>query len=126
LIRIGGYKSQNKYHAIQTEYRGVRYASKAEAARAAELDLLILAGKVTWWLRQVPIDIGEAGVDKPYRVDFLVCEEYRPDFFQVWAEDVKGIETSSFQRHLKQWRIRGPFPLHVIKNGKTEIIQGRS
>jgi len=121
LIRVGGRKPQNKYHAIQTEYRGVIYASKAEANRAAELDLLVRAGSVLWWLRQVPIDIGEPGVDKPYRVDFLVCDRDE----QIHAEDVKGIETASFRRHVKQWGIRGPFPLYVIYHGKTEVVQGR-
>jgi len=118
VIRIGGRKSHNKYHAVQTEYRGIRYASKAEATRAGELDLLVRSGNVRWWLRQVPIDIGEPGVDKPYRVDFLVCDEAG----QVHAEDVKGVSTATFQRHVRQWRIRGPFPLYVIYQGETSVI----
>ena len=128
MIRIGGRKPQNKYHAIQTEYRGIRYASKAEAARASELDLGVRSGHVQWWLRQVPIDIGEPGVDKPFRVDFLVCEgiwDGERGIGHVHAEDVKGVDTASFRRHVRQWQLRGPFPLHVIRHRGTEIIEGK-
>ncbi len=121
MIRHGCHKIQNKYHAVRTQCNGVLYASKAEAGRAEILDLLVRSGEVRWWLRQVPIDIGEPGVDKPFRVDFLVCDKNN----QVHAEDVKGVETASFRRHKKQWRLRGPFPLHVIFNDKTEIVHGK-
>lgn len=113
---------RSKYNAKPTEYGGVRYDSKAEAKRAEQLDRLIAQGAVRWWLRQVPVDVGEPGVDKPYRVDFLVCM-VEPDFTtSVHAEDVKGVSTASFNRHVRQWRKRGPFPLHVIRKGKTEVI----
>ncbi len=121
MIRHGCHKIQNKYHAVQTEYCGIRYASKSEAGRAQILDLLVRSGDVRWWIRQVPIDIGEPGVDKPFRVDFLVCDKIG----QVHAEDVKGVETASFRRHKKQWNLRGPFPLHVIYSDKTEIVHGK-
>ena len=129
MIRIGRSKT-SKYNACPTTYNGVRYDSKAEANRAAELDLLVRAGRVAWWLRQVPIDIGEPGVDKPYRVDFLVCEIRRWNFDVsigcdceiVHAEDVKGVDTASFKRHVRQWKKRGPFPLHCIRGRNTEII----
>ncbi len=72
MIRVRNSRSRSKYHAISTVYKGIRYASKAEASRAYQLDLLLEARKIVWWLRQVPIDIGEPGVDLPFRVDFLV------------------------------------------------------
>ncbi len=130
MIRIRNSRSRSKYHAISTVYKGIRYASKAEAARAYQLDILLEARKIVWWLRQVPIDIGEPGVDLPFRVDFLVGaitdpgqESYCNPRLLVHAEDVKGVETASFKRHVKQWRLRGPFPLHVIKGKKLEIIE---
>jgi hypothetical protein len=118
---------KHKYNAKPTVYKGVTYGSKAEAKRAAELDLLLRAGKVAWWLRQVPFDVGEPGVDKPYRVDFLVGEwgpwvDERNRLLTVHAEDVKGCDTPSFRRHVKQWRKRGPMPLHVIRGRKVEVI----
>lgn len=118
-----------KYHARPTEYGGVRYASKAEARRAAELDLLVRAGKVAWWLRQVPVDIGEPGVDLPFKVDFLVAESVKDydgygGHLVVHAEDVKGHRTPQFERRVRQWRKRGPFPLHVFGGGNAEVIEG--
>ena len=110
--------------AKPTEYRGVTYASKAEANRAAELDVLIRAGQVAWWLRQVPIDIGEPRVDKPYRVDFLVCEIGKRGYDEVHAEDVTGFMTPSKRRHIRQWRKRGPFSLHLLTSAGTEVIEG--
>src|SRR5271157_5736179 len=102
-----------------TSLNGRRFPSKAQAKRADELEMLKRAGQVAWVLYEVPIDIGEPGVDKPYRVDFVVGQltAHYPSgamAYQVHAEDVKGFNTSSFNRHVKQWRIRGPFPLHII------------
>lgn len=111
------YRKTSKYRAKPTPYKGITYASRAEAKRAMELDLMKQSGEISWWLRQVPVDIGEPGVDKPYRVDFLVCMGG-----DVWAEDVKGVETASFRRHVRQWRLRGPFELHVIKKKKIDVI----
>lgn len=108
--------------AKPTEYKGVRYGSKAEASRAMVLDGLQAAGLVAWWLRQVPIDVGEPGIDKPYRIDFLVAESRADGTVRVHAEEVKGFDTASFRRHVKQWMRRGPMPLHVIRGKQLEII----
>lgn len=109
----------SKYNAKPTEHNGVLYDSKAEAAHAGRLDLRKRAGQVRWWLRQVPVMIGEPGVDKPYRVDFVVCEADG----SVHAEEVKGMETPQFKRQKRQWAKRGPFPLHIISGKKLEIIE---
>lgn len=109
----------NKYRAKKTEYGGVVYDSRVEAAYARRLDLLKGAGQVRWWLRQVPVMIGEPGVDKPYRVDFVVC--YADG--SVRAEEVKGVETPQFKRQKRQWAKRGPFPLHVISGKSVEVIE---
>lgn len=85
-----GTPRRNKFNAKKTEYDsphfGLRtYDSKAEAKRAGELDLLMKAGDVLFWLPQprFPIPGGE----------------YRADFQIHWAaggvtfEDVKGKDT---------------------------------
>jgi hypothetical protein len=115
-------KRRSKYRAKPTEYDGRRYDSIAEAKRAMELDLLKQHGAVRWWLPQVPVPIGEPGVDKPYRVDFLVCHVGVDGSESICAEDVKGVDTASFRRHVRQWRKRGPFPLHVIRMGKVDEV----
>lgn len=119
-------KKRSKYRAVRTQYNGVWYDSKAEAKRADELYWCMHFKKVAWWLRQVPIQIGDPAADKPYRVDFLVAEYVAFGMIAVHAEDVKGVDTPSFRRHVKQWRLKGPFPLHVIYSDRTDVIQGAS
>ena len=115
---------RNKYRAVRTEYNGCVYDSKAEAARAAELDLLVRAGRVAWWLRQVVFRLGCP--ENIYRCDFVVAEPLMADYFGVvvHAEDVKGMETTKFRRDARLWRKYGPMPLHVIRGGKVEVIPG--
>ena len=103
----------------RTEYNGVVYDSKAEADRAAVLDLLQRGGVIDGWEGQVPIDIGDPGVDLPFKVDFVVTIRGR-----VHAEDVCGIITRQKQRRIKQWKKRGPFPLHIIRGKIVEVIEG--
>ena len=51
LKPIPGRVRQAKYRNRKTLYRGVLYDSAAEAARAAQLDLLVKAGKIHCWER---------------------------------------------------------------------------
>lgn len=111
-------KKPHKYHAKPTTYNGVRYDSKAEAEHAAVLDLAKRSGAIADYRRQVPLPIGEEGVDKPYRVDFVVLENDG----SVHGEEVKGAEDSIFRRRKRQWAKRGPFPLWVIKGKHTTIL----
>lgn len=114
------YKKPHKYKAVQTEYDGVKYPSKAEAAHAILLDALLKDNEINWWLRQVPVRLGP---DTVFRVDFLVAgHPATMETLEVWAEDVKGVETPAFRKIRKLWMKYGPFPLHIIKGKKTEII----
>lgn len=115
------------FRARPTIHNGIRYASKAEANRAAELELLERAGKVVWWIPQVTIRLGCP--ENTYRVDFLVAEMPRPIGgstvqygLAVHAEDVKGWETPQFAKHKRLWAKYGRFPLHVIHKGHVEIV----
>ena len=113
--------STRSYHrpfaAKPTEHAGVRYASRTEARRAAELDLLQRAGEVRWWIGQVTVRLGCP--ENTFRVDFVVCEKDGG----VHAEDVKAIETREFRRNKELWRKYGPFPLWVIMGKNLEIIE---
>ncbi len=114
----------NKYHAEPTHYRGVRYNSKAEAAYAMVLGLREQSGEVAWWLRQVKIQLGE---DFSTRVDFLVAKRdhlVRTLVF-IEAHEVKGKETREFAKVRKLWPKYAPFPLHIIKRGEVEVIEGK-
>ena len=83
---------------------GVRYDSKAEANRAAILELLRQAGEVRWWLRQVTVRLGCP--ENTYRVDFVVCVKDG----RVHGEDVKAIETREFRRQKLLWKVIRPLP----------------
>lgn len=112
---------KSKYRAIPTEYNGVRYASKSEAARAAQLDVLQQTGEIAWWLGQPVFRLGVA--ENKYVADFLVFYGDAVRGYGVYAEDVKGMRTAKFNRDVKLWRRFGPCDLHIIKGGKcVEVI----
>lgn len=105
-------------HAKRTEYAGVSYASRMEAAYAAELDRLVAGGAVRFWVPQPTFRLGCA--ENVYRPDFLVVmldnipwreREY------VEAHEVKGVETAAFRRNLKLWERYGPCAL-VVWDGR--------
>lgn len=114
---------RSKYAAVRAEYNGRTYDSKAEARYASQLDLGVKAGVVAWWIPQPLFMLGPL----PYRPDFLVGEtlvgDSWPNVFNVYAVDVKGVETQRFRDVRRMWAEHGPVPLRVIKNGKhTETI----
>jgi len=116
-----GHRSANKFHARITEYEGVKYASKAEATRAYQLDLAKLGGEVIEWWRQITFTLGCP--ENKWRLDFVVME---PSGFHV--EDVKGFETPAFRKNKKLWAVYGPCPLHIIKKHGSgwdmEFVEG--
>ena len=80
-----------KYNNKHTEYNGRVYASKAEARRAQELDLLKRAGEIYRWFPQTPYPLyGKNGnVVCVHIVDFHVFTKDKE-----WVEDVKGVRTA--------------------------------
>jgi hypothetical protein len=113
----GNIGRRNKYRAKPTIYNGVRYASKAEANRAEQLDQLRAAGEVHWWVGQVRFRLGIP--ENVYVVDFLVV-----DASGVFCEDVKGVSTAKFKRDVRLWKRYGPCPLHVIRGRSVEVVEG--
>lgn len=101
--------SKHKYNAKPTEYNGIRYDSKREAAYAKSLDTLKEAGEVIQWLRQIPFYL-PGGVR--YVCDFLVFyTDGRAEFI-----DVKGMETPQFKQKKKQVEaIYSPITIKVVK-----------
>lgn len=109
---------RSKYRAVRTVYNGRSYASKAEARRAHELDLLLKAGVILEWVPQPRFHLGCP--ENTYVADFDVVAADGGR----WVEDVKGCETAKFRHDKKLWRKYGPCPLHVIKGKHREIIPG--
>lgn len=83
-------RSRSKYRNVPTRVDGIRFASKKEARRYAELKLLQKAGKISHLLLQVPFMCQVNGI--------VVCK-YLADF-QYYdkagvrhVEDAKGMRT---------------------------------
>lgn len=86
----------NKYGAKSFEYNGIRYHSKKEAGYAADLDILIRAGEIKSWKRQVKLDLRLNGIHiTNYYMDFIITHN---DGSEEMVE-VKGFETEA-------WRIK--------------------
>lgn len=99
-------------HRVERE--GRTFASKAEARFHADLELLQREGRVLWWLRQVPIELGVDASGKVinYRVDYLVC--YADG--QLRFIDVKGRRAPRTREHDLKVRLvadRYPFDVEV-------------
>lgn len=87
---------RNKYNATRTEYNGRVYASKAEAAYAADLDLMLAAGAIREWWPQPAFPL-PGGVR--YVADFAVI---RDNGTPCEIIDVKGVSTAAFRIKFKQ------------------------
>ena len=87
-------KHQSKYHNVRQQYGGYAYASKKEANRAFELDMLLRAKEIKSWKKQITLPL--------YFKDIKVCD-YRIDFIKyeltgdIVLEEVKGFATDSWR-----------------------------
>lgn len=102
----------NKYNNVKTEVDGIRFDSKAEARRYAELMLLKIGGKVSNLELQPRYDIIIGGkYIAHYKADF----RYLDDQGCQIIEDVKGVKTPIYR--LKKKLVEALHPGVVI----TEI-----
>lgn len=86
----------SKYNNVRQDYNGVFYDSKAEAARAMELDLLVKGKAIKSWERQRKISLDVNGYHiANYYIDFVIHEN---DGTETW-EEVKGFAT-------EVWRLK--------------------
>jgi hypothetical protein len=96
----------HKFHAIRTELDGIKFDSKKEAKRYQALLLLIKAGDVLFFLRQVPFHL-------PGNVKYI-C-----DFVIFWTngevtfEDVKGMKTAMYI--LKKKQVEALYPIEITE-----------
>ncbi|HEY1186935.1 MAG TPA: DUF1064 domain-containing protein [Gemmata sp.] len=92
---FGGKRRGTKYSSVKVEVDGIKFASKKEARRYAELKLLVSAGAIRDLQLQVTYRCEVNGVK--------VCD-YRADFVYVRVrdgaevvEDVKGFRTDVYK-----------------------------
>ena len=83
-------KRRSKYNAQPTNYNGKRYASKKEAARAADLTLLRQGHQIAGFAEQVEFHL-PGGIK--YRADFVLLNF--DGTFEI--EDTKGVQTPEFK-----------------------------
>lgn len=90
---------RNKYKAVKQTYKGYSYASKLEASRAYELDLLVKSKQVKSYERQFKVQLyyyDSKGIKynwKSWKIDF--CVENLDGTFTL--EEVKGLELDDYK-----------------------------
>lgn len=108
----------NKYHNVPTEVDGIKFDSKAEAARYAELKLFERAGSIANLQvhpRFVIVDADEHGKAMHYEADFMYRDWSTYTGLMV-VEDVKGGRaTSTPLFRLKARLFQQRFPDYVFK-----------
>lgn len=84
----------NKFGAKSSTYNGINYHSKKEAGYAAELDLLLKAGEIKEWTRQIKISLDVNGRHiTNYYCDFRVITKDGSEELH----EVKGFETEVYR-----------------------------
>lgn len=94
----------HKYNARKTERDGMKFDSQKEARRYDQLKLLLQAGDIVMFLRQVPFHL-PGGVT--YRVDFQIFWENG----RVTFEDTKGYVTDEFKKVKKM--VEAIYPVEI-------------
>lgn len=85
--------ARSKYKAVPTVVDGVRFASKKEARRDAELKILERAGRISFLHRQRKFDLIVNGVKVcRYVADWAYVEDHK-----AIVEDAKGVQTPAFK-----------------------------
>lgn len=98
----------SKYYAVSTVIDGIRFASKREARRYRQLELLQKAGEISGLCLQprFPISVNGEHVCE-YRADF----SYKDKSGEVVVEDVKGVKTPVYR--LKKRLVRALYGVEI-------------
>jgi hypothetical protein len=100
---------RRKFKNVPTAYGGRTYPSKAQARRAAELDLEVKAGLIRAWIPEVSIPLPPPFDGERMRLDALIINH---DGTVRW-EDVKGMEPTP------TWKLRRK----AVENGYGITIE---
>jgi hypothetical protein len=106
----------NKYRVSAKEDRtlnGKVYASKKEMNQAIKLDAMVQSGEISFYLRQVPFDLG-AGIR--YLADFVTYRGWhsvglqgdRIIHYEVTVIEVKGFWNSTAKMKMKLFKAKYP------------------
>lgn len=98
---------RHKFGAVKTERNGFKFDSKKEARRFDDLNLLIRAKEVVFFLRQVPFHLPG---NVTYRVDYQIFWANG----EVTFEDVKGMRTPTYI--MKKKMVESLYPIKIIES----------
>lgn len=97
---------KNKYRSVRTETKVGRFDSKAEARYALQLETQKKAGKLAYYLRQVPFHLPGGHI---YRCDFMEAwNTGDSEVMELHFVDVKGRDT----------------PMSKLKRNQVEELYG--
>ena len=97
---------KHKFHAKPVLYENIRFDSKKERNRYAELKQMQTNGEVVFFLRQIPLHL-------PGNIRY-VC-----DFQIFWPngtvtfEDVKGYRTDTYK--IKKKQVEAIYPIEIVE-----------
>jgi hypothetical protein len=117
-------KPRSKYRNVRVEVDGLKFDSKAEAARWQQLRLLEKAGKVRELHRQVryPLhaDSGLSVSGRPNIVGHYVADfdYYDADKASIVTEDVKGMITDLSKWKLKHFAAQYGREVQIVRMGR--------
>lgn len=104
-----GRKQRHKFNAKPVEHDGIRFDSKKEGNYYLRLKLLVKAGEVVGFFRQVPLHLTGGVI---YRMDFLVFYSNG----ECRGVEIKGFETPEWKIKKKMIAELYPwFDLDVVK-----------
>lgn len=108
----------NKYHVADKEdrtYNGRVYPSKKQATYAQQLDLLVKAGRMSFYLEEVPFRLPGGTV---HRLDFI-------EFTNVFTGDFTNDGKPDFNWNIEFVEVKGrDLPLGKLKRKQTEELYG--
>ena len=92
------YSKNNKFRAQKTTFMGIKFDSKWESERYAELNLLLRAGEIENLETQVRFDliVNDSKICT-YVADFTYYEKNKEGEKVFIVEDAKGLETAVFK-----------------------------
>ena len=100
----GGEPKKHKYGAKKVVIDGIRFDSKKEGKYYEQLKMRVMAGEVSYFLRQVPLHLPGGTI---LRVDFV---EFWTDNTVHWI-DVKGYVTDTFK--IKKREVEAHYPITI-------------
>lgn len=111
-----GAMRRNKYRNVPTMVDGIRFASKAEAARYLELKLLERAGEITGLELQKRYQLKAATGEHLayYRADFDYDTRDSRNVVTHITEDVKGVRTPAFNLKAKLFKAQFGFDITIV------------